>query len=121
MRTLNIVNRVFLHGIHYAPVATSRAPRDQQLATSKPPPKKKSKTQNDNEQWEKDAGNVSVPEIHDDDVETPQVAPEKCDVVADASEELPRPKATWDTTQDGDIASELKEIADGSVTDGEPQ
>ena len=40
LRTLNIVNRTFLHGIHYKPVVTSQAPHGQQPTKTKPPPKK---------------------------------------------------------------------------------
>ena len=83
--------------------------------------KEKHKAQKDNEQWEKDAGNVCIPEVQEDDVKPLEVAPEKYAVVADVAEELPRPEATEETTQGNEVASELKEVADASVTDDEPQ
>ena len=115
------MNRVFLHGIHYAPVVTSPEPRDRQAVKTKPQPKKRSKIQNDNEQWEKDACNVCIPEVHEDDKEKPQVPPEKYDVEPDCTEELPQLEATETETQENDVVVELKEVADAIMTDDEPQ
>ena len=74
----------------------------------------------DGDSGEREAGNVSVPDAEKEE-DMPPTLPEKCDVVADAAEELPRPEATPKQKQGEEEAMELKEVADGSMTDDEPQ
>ena len=81
--------------------------------------KEKLRAQKANEQWERDAGNVCVPEVKEDDVKPSKVAPETYDVVADVAEQLQRPKAPEETTQGNEVASEVKEVEDGTITDDE--
>ena len=70
LKTLNIVNRIFLHGNRPPQVATSLAPRDASEQTQAAA-KKRNKAQDKNETWEQDAGNVSVPEVAADARELP--------------------------------------------------
>ena len=66
LRTLNIVNRAFLHGARRAPAATSQVPGDQTPSTTTATTGKRRKRQQDDESWERDAGAVSIPEVEED-------------------------------------------------------
>ena len=123
LRTLNIVNRVFLHGTQSTPITTSLAPSSRESTKGKPPAKKRCTQQCDDDddgRWEREAGNVSVPDAGKED-DKPPTLPDKCDVAADAAEEMPRPEATPKQTQEEETATELKEVADGNMADDELQ
>ena len=121
LRTLNIVNRVFLHGTQSTPVTTSLAPSSRESTKEKAPEKKRRTQQHDDDEiWEQEADNVSVPDAEKED-DMPPTLPEKCDMAADAAGEMPWPGATPKQTQGEETATELKEVADGNMTNDEPQ
>ena len=83
-------------------------------AKAKVPDRKRSRRTEENDNWEQDAGNVSLPEIKEDE-EQPQEQAEKCDVTADAAEQLSRPQAK--SLESPEEASNLKEVVDVNLTD----
>ena len=117
LKTLNIVNRVFLHGNRPPQVATSLAPRDEASEQTKAPTKKRSKKQDNNETWEQDAGNVSVPEIAED-ARQPSAPPDKIDATADDAEQMTIPRAKKEGTREDDATSDMEDIIDVNL-DGE--
>ena len=108
------MNRVFLHGNLQTPIATSLAPRNSKSAKASGPDRKRSKRQEENADWERDAGHMSVPEIKEDE-ERPQERPEKCDVTADHGEQLSGFQAKSEDLPEE--ASSVKEIVDVNLTD----
>ena len=116
------MNRVFLHGTQSTPATTSLAPTSRESTKEKAPTKKRrtKKCDDGDGRWEQEAGNASVPDAEKED-DKPPTLPDKCDVAADAAEEMPRPEATPKQTQREETTAELKEVADGNMTDDEPQ
>ena len=108
------MNRVFLHGNRQTPIATSLAPRDSKSAKAKGPDRKRSRRKEENENWEQDAGNVSVPEITEDK-EQPQERAEKYDAIAGNAEQISGPPAK--SLEIPEEASDFKEIIDVNLTD----
>ena len=105
------MNRVFLHGNLQTPIATSLAPRNTKSAKAD---RKRSKRQEENADWERDAGHMSVPEVKEDE-EYPQERPEKCDVTADHGEQASGVQAKSEDLPEE--ASSVKEIVDVNLTD----
>ena len=84
------------------------APRDETSDQTNAPTKKRSKTQDKNETWEQDAGNVSAPE----DARQPSALPDKIDATADDAEQMTIPRAKSEKTREDDAASDMEEIID---------